>query len=426
MSKLVKNISRKTKNIFNKLKKLLTSKGADKSIYASVIVLSALGIVMIGSAGVGSVTGESKTITKAINMMISQTVFVLAGAVMMIFIARVFKTRYIKHTSSLVIYVIGLVSMIICIFWSAKGSHAWIKLGSISIQPAEFMKIAMILILSYFLTENESSFVVIGKFKTEEMKKNFYQEKLIKCVVLPMILVGIVIFVGLFIQNDFGTTVILSLVCFMCFIGTPRKYYKKYKRIAWLLIAVGGVLAIAVGTLVLKPYQIARIATWLDPLKDPTGTSYQIANSLVAFSNGGLFGLGFGNSKQKFGYIPEAHNDFIGSIIYEELGILGLALIIIPTSIIIFKLLKYSSEIKENKAKVILYGIASYFFFHLLINLGGVSGLIPMTGVPILLVSDGGSSTISAFIAIGIAQAIIAKYNRQKYLSDIKDVPDFM
>lgn len=426
MSKLVKNISRKTKNIFNKLKKLLTSKGADKSIYASVIVLSALGIVMIGSAGVGSVTGESKTITKAINMMISQTVFVLAGAVMMIFIARVFKTRYIKHTSSLVIYVIGLVSMIICIFWSAKGSHAWIKLGSISIQPAEFMKIAMILILSYFLTENESSFVVIGKFKTEEMKKNFYQEKLIKCVVLPMILVGIVIFVGLFIQNDFGTTVILSLVCFMCFIGTPRKYYKKYKRIAWFLIAVGGVLAIAVGTLVLKPYQIARIATWLDPLKDPTGTSYQIANSLVAFSNGGLFGLGFGNSKQKFGYIPEAHNDFIGSIIYEELGILGLALIIIPTSIIIFKLLKYSSEIKENKAKVILYGIASYFFFHLLINLGGVSGLIPMTGVPILLVSDGGSSTISAFIAIGIAQAIIAKYNRQKYLSDIKDVPDFM
>lgn len=426
MSKLIKNISRKTKNIFNKLKKLLTSKGADKSIYASVVILSALGIVMIGSAGVGSVTGESKTITKAINMMISQTIFVLAGAVMMIFIARVFKTRYIKHTSSLVIYVIGLVSMIICVFWSAKGSHAWIKLGSVSIQPAEFMKIAMILILSYFLTENESSFVVIGKFKTEEMKKIFYQEKLIKCVVLPMVLVAIVIFVGIFIQNDFGTTVILSLVCFMCFIGTPRKYYKKYKRIAWFLIAVGGVLAIAVGTLVLKPYQIARIATWLDPLKDPTGTSYQIANSLVAFSNGGLFGLGFGNSKQKFGYIPEAHNDFIGSIIYEELGILGLALIIIPTCIIIFKLLKYSSEIKENKAKVILYGISSYFFFHLLINLGGVSGLIPMTGVPILLVSDGGSSTISAFIAIGIAQAIIAKYNRQKYLSDIKDVPDFM
>lgn len=422
----MKNISRKIKNVFDKLKKLLTSKGADKSIYASVIILATLGIVMIGSAGVGSVTGESKTITKAINMMISQTVFVLAGAVMMIFIARVFKTRYIKHTSSLVIYVIGLVSMIICIFWSAKGSHAWIKLGPISIQPAEFMKIAMILILSYFLTENESSFVVIGKFKTEEMKKIFYQEKLIKCVVLPMILVGIVIFVGIFIQNDFGTTVILSLVCFMCFIGTPRKYYKKYKRIAWFLIAVGGVLAIAVGTLVLKPYQIARIATWLDPLKDPTGSSYQIANSLVAFSNGGLFGLGFGNSKQKFGYIPEAHNDFIGSIIYEELGILGLALIIIPTSIIIFKLLKYSSEIKENKSKVILYGISSYFFFHLLINLGGVSGLIPMTGVPILLVSDGGSSTISAFIAIGIAQAIIAKYNRQKYLSDIKDVPDFM
>ena len=174
----------------------------------------------------------------------------------------------------------------------------------------------------------------------------------------------------------------------------------------------------------LEPYQLNRIYIWLDPLIDPSNRSYQIINSLIAFSNGGLFGLGFGNSKQKFGYIPESHNDFIGAIIYEELGLLGLALIIVPTCIIIFKLLKYSNEVKENKSKIILLGIASYFFFHLLINLGGVSGLIPMTGVPILLVSDGGSSTICAFISIGIAQAIIAKHNRQKYSLDSKYVPD--
>lgn len=113
----------------------------------------------------------------------------------------------------------------------------------------------------------------------------------------------------------------------------------------------------------LEPYQLNRIYIWLDPLIDPSNRSYQIINSLIAFSNGGLFGLGFGNSKQKFGYIPESHNDFIGAIIYEELGLFGLALIIVPTCIIIFKLLKYSNEVKENKSKIILLGIASYFFF---------------------------------------------------------------
>ena len=168
------------------------------------------------------------------------------------------------------------------------------------------------------------------------------------------------------------------------------------------------------GTTVLKGYQVSRITAWLDPLSDPYNTSQQLVNALIAFKNGGLFGLGLGNSTQKFGYIPEAHNDFIGAIIYEELGIIGLGLIIIPTCIIIFKLLNYSQKIKENKSRIILLGIASYFFLHLLINLGGVSGLIPMTGVPLLFISSGGSSTVTAFVAIGIAQAIIARYNRQK------------
>lgn len=95
-----------------------------------------------------------------------------------------------------------------------------------------------------------------------------------------------------------------------------------------------------------------------------------------------------------------------------------MALIIIPTCIIIFKLLKYSNEVKENKSRIILLGIASYFFLHIVINLGGVSGLIPMTGVPLLLISAGGSSTVCSFVAIGIAQAIIAKHNRQKYDTD--------
>lgn len=204
-----------------------------------------------------------------------------------------------------------------------------------------------------------------------------------------MLLVFITAVIGVFVQRDFGTTVILVIICFVCFIGTPRQYFKKYKKIVWIFIGVCAVILTILGTTVLQPYQLKRIYTWLDPMMDPYNSSYQLVNSLIAFSNGGIFGLGFGNSTQKYGYIPESHNDFIGAIIYEELGIIGLALVIIPTCIVIFKLLKYSNEVKENKSRIILLGIASYFFLHILINLGGVSGLIPMTGVPLLLISSG-------------------------------------
>lgn len=401
-----------------KIKRLFRSRGVDKAIYLSIFVLAVFGIIMIGSASVGSVTKHG--VTFALKNMITQSVYVLVGIAIMIFIARVFKTRYITYTASLRLFTLGIILMCICRFFSgSNGSHAWIKFGSLfSIQPAEFMKIAMILIMSYFLTESDKAYVVKGRFKNQRVKDAFYKDKFLKCVFLPMMLVGITAAVGVLIQNDFGTTVILVAICFVCFIGTPRRYFKKYKQIAWVFIGVCGVIFLIVGTTVLKGYQISRITTWLDPLSDPYNTSQQLSNALIAFSNGGIFGLGLGNSTQKYGYIPESQNDFIGAIVYEELGIIGLGLVIIPTCIIIFKLLKYSQEIKENKSRIILLGIASYFFLHLLINLGGVSGLIPMTGVPLLLISSGGSSTVTAFVAIGIAQAIIAKHNRQKYDTD--------
>ncbi|WP_455682629.1 FtsW/RodA/SpoVE family cell cycle protein [Thomasclavelia sp.] len=420
MSNLAGKKVTKMKRAIDKLKQLFTSRGVDKGIYISVFILAVFGIIMIGSASIGSVTSSDKTVTLAIKNMSTQTVYVIAGAVIMIFIARVFKTRYIDYSASMKLYLIGIVLMAICRFWNdSKGSHAWIKFGSaFSIQPAEFMKIAMILIMSYFLTESDKAFVVKGRFKNSAVKTAFYKEKFLKCVFLPMLLVFIAAVIGLFVQKDFGTTVILVIICFVCFIGTPRQYFKKYKKIVWIFIGICAVILTIIGTTVLQPYQLKRIYTWLDPMSDPFKSSYQLVNSLIAFSDGGLFGLGFGNSTQKYGYIPEAHNDFIGAIIYEELGIIGLALIIIPTCIIIFKLLKYSNEVKENKSRIILLGIASYFFLHIIINLGGVSGLIPMTGVPLLLISAGGSSTVCSFIAIGIAQAIIAKHNRQKYDTD--------
>ena len=266
------------------------------------------------------------------------------------------------------------------------------------------------------LTETDAAFVVKGRFRTAELKSQFYKDKFIKCVLFPLGLMLVAFFVGAGIQKDLGTSLILASICFICFMSTPRDYYKKYKKLVWIALGVAVVILGFLITAVLQGYQMERINSWLKPLEleNIYSSSWQLVNSLIAFADGGIFGLGLGNSIQKYDYIPEAHNDFIGAIIYEELGIFGLALIIIPTAIIIFRLLKYADEIQESKSKVILIGISSYFMLHLLVNLGGVSGLIPMTGVPILLVSSGGSSTVSALIAIGIAQAIISKYNKEQ------------
>lgn len=393
-----------------KIKLFFRKKGSDKPIFIAVIVLICFGIIMIGSASIGAV--PSKSNIYAIRNMITQTIYAFCGLFLMMALTKVFQTKMINYRSSMIMFFTGIISMCVCVFWTSKGSHAWIHIGPFTVQPAEFMKVAMILILGYMFTETDSAFVVKGRFRTAELKSKFYKDKLLKCVGLPVLLILIAFAVGVFVQKDLGTSLILACICFICFMSTPRNYYKKYKKIVWVIVTIAAVIMLLMIGVVLQGYQLERIASWLRPIENIYSSSWQLINSLIAFAGGGLFGRGAGNSIQKFDYIPEAHNDFIGAIIYEELGIFGLALIIIPTAVIVFRLLKYADKIKDNKSRVILIGISSYFLLHLFINLGGVSGLIPMTGVPILLISSGGSSTVAALISIGIAQAIISKYNK--------------
>ena len=319
------------------IKLFFRKKGVDKPIFMAIFVLICLGIVMIGSASIGAVS--SKGTSFAIRNMAMQTVYVLFGLFIMMALTKSFRTKFINYRFSMIMYFVGLVSMCVCVLWTTKGSHAWIHIGPITIQPAEFMKVAMILILSYMLTETDAAFVVKGRFRTAELKSQFYKDKFIKCVLFPLGLMLVAFFVGAGIQKDLGTSLILASICFICFMSTPRDYYKKYKKLVWIALGVAVVILGFLITAVLQGYQMERINSWLKPLENIYSSSWQLVNSLIAFADGGIFGLGLGNSIQKYDYIPEAHNDFIGAIIYEELGIFGLALIIIPTAIIIFRLL---------------------------------------------------------------------------------------
>ena len=391
--------------MINLLKRIFKRRGVDKTVYFCVVILTIYGIVMIGSASVGQ-SAKMGPMYASMNM-IKQAIFVLGGFAAMIFLTRCFKKSWVNANSTWIFYAMGLVLMLACLFFEdGKGSHAWIRIGSFTIQPAEFMKVIMILFLSFHFGEIEE-YCQIPRNITRQKKEELQKRKLWYCILRP-----IAFFVGVFLQKDMGSSLIMAFICMMLFFITPRPYYTKYKKLALILLVIGFILILLSATFILKPYQLGRIYTWLNPLGDIEGDGWQLTNALIAFATGGLFGKGFGSSTQKYGYIPESHNDFIVAIIYEELGLVGFMLFLIPYVIIIYKMFHYALRIKDTKSKLILYGVGLYFFTHLLVNVGGVSGFIPMTGVPLLLISSGGSSTLAAMMGLGIAQSIIAKYNR--------------
>ena len=397
------------------IKRIFKRSGVDRTVYLAVLILTVFGIIMIGSAAVGSSAKYGSTYaTKA---MIRQSLFVCGGYISMIFFARCFKSRWITEKRVWIFYFVVLGLMFACLlFGDRKGSSSWIPIGPITIQPMEFMKIVMILFLAFEFGELPEICIIpksISKEKREKMKTR----KMWYCFFIPAIAIFVAFFVGGVIQDDLGSAIILGTICLFTFYCTPIRYYSKMKKFSIFLIAIALILFILGANFVLEPYQIRRFLIWLDPTNSEYyyNGSFQLANGLIAYAQGGLFGKGFGASTQKFGYIAEAGNDFISSIIVEELGVVGfLLLVIVPYCIIIFKMFSYGQKIKETKSKLILYGIAIYFFAHLFVNVGGVSGFIPMTGVPLLLLSSGGSSTLAAMTAIGIGQGIISKFNRDQ------------
>lgn len=408
---------------------MFKSRYSDRYIDFSFLIIAIFGIIMIGSASVGepfsetvSETGEiisaiSDTSLFAIINMGKQILFVISGFFIMLFLRKKFNAKKISMRFIHLIYIVVLVMMVGCLaFEPVNGAQAWLRLPGFTIQPSEFAKILCILMLAYYFSEVPEAMKISNQL-SRDVKEALMKRKQAKAFLEPLGM-GIILFVVcLFLQNDLGTSIIIFGICMVCFFCANHRYYTYYQKQLWLVMLVG-ILVLVVGLPIvmnfLQDYQKARITSWLDPLNPEyvLDSSYQLVNGMIAFSHNGLFGAGLGNSTQKFGYIPEAYNDFITAIIFEELGIFGLALIVVPYTIIIVRLFKYAFKVDDGSSKVILYGIATYFFLHLFMNLGGVSGLIPMTGIPLPCISAGGSSTWAAFAAIGIAQSIITRYNR--------------
>lgn len=256
-------------------------------------------------------------------------------------------------------------------------SQRWIQLGPIVLQPTEVIKLFMIMYFASFYANNQKT---INQFKNG--------------VLPPLIILGIV-FLLILKQPDLGSAGLILLACLTIVICSGVKM-----RHLLMLGSVG--LAGIVYFSITSTYRMQRITSFIDPFADPFGEGYQLVNGYIAIGTGGIMGNGLGNSIQKLGFLPEAHTDFIMAVIIEELGIFGLVIVISAYIFIMFRGVQIARECKDMFAKLLAIGITFQIIAQACINLGAVSGLLPITGITLPLISYGGSSLVITMISLGI------------------------
>ena len=351
-------------------------KRKDKFLLLAVILIVIFGIIMIYSAS--SIWAEYKY-NDAFKFVKAQSAFFLLGLLMIYVIQKIdINILYKKANIILLLNFILLVLVLIPGIGSIRnGSRSWFGIGGFGIQPSEFAKIGLIIYVAKYLAINQRIIT--------DIKKG----------VLPLLLVIGVFFGLIMLEPDFGTAmvIVLTLVVMIFISGVKISFFVK--------TGILGLLGI-VGLIIVAPYRMQRIVSFLNPWVDPLGSGYQIIQSLYAIGPGGLLGQGFLQSRQKQFYLPEPQTDFIFSIISEEFGFLGILIVACFLSFIFYRVIKIALKQNDLFKKYLTFGLGFGIIIQSLLNIAVVIGLIPVTGVTLPFLSYGGSSLLISLCSIGI------------------------
>lgn len=290
------------------------------------------------------------------------------------FLASVFDYRQLYKLSPILI--LGTIFLLGAVFFpglgvKAYGASRWLDLRLFILQPAELAKLSLVIYLSAWFSQKE--------------KGRFWAFSLLCGLVLGLII----------IQPDMGTAVVLAATSLILYFlsGAPFSHF---------LFLIPPLLIVGFALIKIAPYRFQRWVTFLNPQTDPLGVSYQLRQILIALGSGGLFGLGLGQSRQKYEYLPEAMTDSIFAVIGEELGFIGAGVLILIFLFIFWQGFKISQKAPDNFGKLLAAGITSWLGVQTLVNLSSMVALIPLTGVPLPFISYGGSSLVMALLGIGI------------------------
>lgn len=353
-----------------------------------VFSLVILGLIMITSASIV----KSYEITSGKSnyyFLIRQSIALGIGIFVWLLFYSIDYNRWKKW--SIYLFLISI-ALLLCVFIprigkSIGGAQRWIEFGSISFQPSELAKLALIVYLAAWLD------------KKKEKVTNFWRS------FIPFILIiGTILFL-VTKEPDIGTAIILGVIG----VGMYFVAGADILHLLGFLPVIGGLFWYLISK---APYRLARITAFLNPQKDILGVSYHINQTLIAIGSGGWWGLGFGNSRQKYNYLPEAHTDSIFAIICEELGFLRAIFVVLLFAIFALSGLKVAKKAPNNFGRLLAFGIILWFISQAFINLAVMLGLLPFTGVPLPFISFGGSSLVISLAAVGILLNISKQGNR--------------
>jgi|TARA_B110001450_G_scaffold251473_1_gene271669 rod shape determining protein RodA len=299
------------------------------------------------------------------------------------FIVSFFNLRFWYETSTIIYIIFFLLLLSVKYFGlTSSGSQRWINFYFMNLQPSELMKVGLILFLAKYY--HRVPFADVNRMR--------YLFTPIIALIAPILLV--------ITQPDLGTSILIGVggLVVAWLAGVKIKFF------AYFAIIFVSLTPIAISFL--KPYQKARILTFLNPDRDPLGAGYQIIQSKIAIGSGGFFGKGFLNGSQSYlDFLPEKHTDFIFTLFSEEFGFFGSMSILLLYSLIIYRVVNIGHITRSNFGKLYCYGFSTAFFIYVVVNMGMVLGLLPIVGAPLPIMSYGGSSMLSIMFGLGLAMS---------------------
>ena len=354
-----------------------------------MVIYSIVGLIMIFSAS--SVSTVLRYNVPQYHFFLRQAIFLLASFILGFLIVIRFPTSKYKYIAPFAI--VGIIVALIGLFAYGQitnNAQSWYDLGFFNLQPSEFSKSIIIV------------FLAVAYSRLEKKKVNNIYAFLIPVAICLFIAVLIAL------QPDFGTALIICGIVFFIFISIPyvKQNFIKVLKIGVVCLVVAALALLYSGAEIFNSRQMKRFEFRNPCERYQEDTGYQVCNGFIAIHNGGLFGVGLGNSSQKYLYLPESHTDFIFPIIVEELGLLVGVLLIVGYMIMLWRILKIARAAENLRLSILAYGVFLYLLFHILINLLGILALIPLTGVPLPLLSYGGSFTINVVIMLFVVQRV--------------------
>ena len=349
------------------------SHGPDLILFLVTVALLSIGVIMVFSS---SSIKALEELGDPYYYLKRQLFFAMLGIVAMIVVMNIDYKTYARWTVPFLVVSLVLLIMVPFIGAEISGSRRWLNLGLFNLQPSELGKLAMIL------------FVANWVVKVKGRIQNFFE------LLVPLLVMG-VFFALIMMEPDLGTAATLAATTLIMLFASGAKIGH------FFLLAIPAVPAF-IALVLAEPYRLRRLMAFRDPWSDPLGAGFHIIQSLLALGSGGLFGLGLGRSRQKFWYLPEQHTDFIFAILGEELGFIGTFLVLVLFLLFAWRGLRIAMTAPDLFSSILSVGITAQIVLQAVVNIGVVSGTLPITGITLPLISYGGSSLLITLSAVGV------------------------